>query len=458
MNMINGLCRITLPLVLIICSSSIARPQSCTPASSGLVSWWAGDTTENDIISGNNPSAVNAVTLMPAEVKDGFTFGTEGYIEIPGATNLANQNFTWAAWVNPAGPGPNNDSFGSVIAEKNIDDTDASFSLSWRATDGRFLFFFGYQYSESITSTDTFPAGSFYFVAATYDGSTFRLFVNGLPEGSFSESKTVTYTGSPWVIGSADPIYFPLGYYRTWNGVIDEVQAYNVALAQSQIQAIYAAGQAGVCKGLTFSPAGLTFPRQTIGTTSPAKAVTVTNPFPLPVTIKKIVSSGDFAQTNTCPVPPATLATGATCTAGVTFTPTAIGTRTGKLAFIDSAPASPQTVRLTGSATDIGLSKSLLSFASRKVGTTSAAKTVAVTNDGAVTVNFTGSGIVIAGSDPTDFIISANTCGPSIAAGGACTVSVEFKPMAKGTRSATLQFNDDGGASPQVVALVGNGT
>ena len=84
--MINGLCRITLPLVLIICSSSIARPQSCTPASSGLVSWWAGDTTENDIISGNNPSAVNAVTLMPAEVKDGFTFGTEGYIEIPGAT------------------------------------------------------------------------------------------------------------------------------------------------------------------------------------------------------------------------------------------------------------------------------------------------------------------------------------------------------------------------------------
>jgi hypothetical protein len=185
--------------------------------------------------------------------------------------------------------------------------------------------------------------------------------------------------------------------------------------------------------------------------------VTVTNPFPLPVTIKKITTSGDFTQTNTCPVPPATLATGATCTAGVTFTPTAIGTRTGKLTFVDSAPTSPQTVRLTGSATDIGLSTSRLSFASRKVGTTSAAKTVAVTNDGTVTVNFTGSGIVIAGTDPADFIISANTCASSIAAGGACTVNVEFKPMATGARSATLQFNDDGGASPQVVALVGKG-
>ncbi|MGO4884286.1 MAG: choice-of-anchor D domain-containing protein [Bryobacteraceae bacterium] len=446
----------TVLLVLLVCCCSIAQPQSCTPAPPGLVSWWTGDTNENDIVGGNNPLAVQAVTLVPGEVENGFTFGKDGYIQIPDAANLANQTFTWLAWAMPAGPGPNNDFYGSVIVEKNIDDVDESVSLTWSALSGEFLFTFGNDQSETIASTDTFQAGSFYFVAATYDGSTFRLFVNGLPEGSFSESKTVSYNSSDWEIGSS--IYISAGYPRTWNGIIDEVQAYNVALSQSEIQAIYNAGAAGVCKGLTFSPASLRFPRQTIGATSPAKTVTATNAFPLPVTVKKVATSGDFAQTNTCPVPPAQLATGATCTASVTFTPTATGTRTGKLTFNDSAPATPQRVHLTGSATDISLSVSRLGFASRKVGTTSRAKSVTVTNDGTVSVNFTGSGILIAGTDPADFIVSANTCGPSIAAGGTCTVSVEFKPMATGTRTAALQFNDDGGASPQTVTLTGTGT
>lgn len=357
----------------------------------------------------------------------------------------------------PAGPGPNNDTYGSIIVEKNIDDVDDSVALSWSAISGQFLFIFG-STSEIISSPDTFQAGSYYFVAATYDGSTFRLFVNGKPEGAFSESKTVSYTSSDWEIGATDPIYMPLGYYRTWNGVIDEVQAYNLALSQSQIQAIYNAGTAGVCKGLTFAPPSLKFSRQTIGTQSPAKTVTATNSFPLPVTVKKVTTAGDFTQTNTCPLPPAQLAAGETCTASVTFTPTATGTRTGKVTFVDSAPISPQRVNLTGSATDISLSVSRLNFGNHRVGTTSKAKTVTVTNDGTVTVNFNGSGILIVGTDPTDYLISDNTCGASLGAGATCQVSVEFKPTVTGTRTATLQFNDDGGASPQSVAMTGTGT
>jgi len=441
--------------VLCVCCCSTAQPQSCTPAPPGLVSWWTGDTNENDVVGGNNPSAVQAITLVPGEVKDGFTFGTDGYIEIPNAANLDNQNFTWAVWAEPLGPGPNNDTFGSAIVQNYLN-TAYGWSIWWRATDGRFLF--SPISPILITSTDSFAVGTFYFVAVTYDGQTFQLFVNGILEGSFSQAMTIPYSSNPWMIGSTQPSLIQQGYPRTWNGVIDEVQAYNVALSQSQIQSIYNAGAAGVCKGLTFSPTSLKFSRQTIGTTSPSKTVTATNSFPLPVTVKKVSSSGDFAQTNTCPVPPAQLAPEATCTASVIFTPTATGTRTGKLTFNDSAPISPQRVNLTGSATDISLSPSRLNFGSHMVGTTSRAKTVTVTNDGSLTVNFTGSGIVIAGTDPTDYMISANTCGLSIAAGGTCTVSVEFKPMATGTRSATLQFNDDGGESPQTVTLTGTGT
>ena len=365
-------------------------------------------------------------------------------------------NESWAAWVQPNGPGPTNDQYGSVIVVQNSDSESDVIAIDWRSNpDDRFLFVFGSQSSETIFSNDVFPAGSFYLVAATYDGTTFRLYVNGNLEASFAESKAIAYTADPFVIGES---FIVRPDFRTWNGIIDELQAYNVALSQSQIQAIYNAGTAGVCKGLTFSPPSIKFSRQTIGTTSPAKTVTATNSFPLPVTVKKVTTSGNFAETNTCPSHPAQLAPGATCTASVTFTPTATGSRTGKLTITDTAPASLQTVKLTGTATDISLSVSRLNLGSRKVGSTSKAKTVTVTNDGSVTVNFTGSGIVIAGTDPADFIISANTCGTSITAGGTCTVSIEFKPMATGTRSATLQFNDDGGESPQDVALVGSGT
>jgi hypothetical protein len=42
--------------------------------------------------------------------------------------------------------------------------------------------------------------------------------------------------------------------------------------------------------------------------------------------------------------------------------------------------------------------------------------------------------------------------------GASCTISIRFKPTATGLRSATLDVNDDGGGSPQTVALYGTGT
>ncbi|MGD0136170.1 MAG: choice-of-anchor D domain-containing protein, partial [Bryobacteraceae bacterium] len=270
-----------------------------------------------------------------------------------------------------------------------------------------------------------------------------------------SESKTVSYSSNPWMIGSTQPSYISEGYARTFNGIIDEVQAYSVALSQSQIQAIYNAGSAGVCKGLTFLPTSLKFARQTVGTTSAPLTATVTNAFALPVAIEHVSTKGDFAQTNACPVSPATLAPGADCSVSVTFTPTAPGTQTGWVAFVHNAPASPQIIGLSGAATDIGLSTAVLKFSHQVVGTSSIAQTVTVTNVGSTAVNFTGSGIVIAGADPADFVISGNTCGPSLAGESECTVGVEFAPTADGTRIATLQFNDSGGGSPQTVVLTG---
>src|SRR5437762_11482917 len=58
-------------------------------------------------------------------------------------------------------------------------------------------------------------------------------------------------------------------------------------------------------------------------------------------------------------------------------------------------------------------------------------------------------------SNPADFFLSSNTCGSTLAGSASCTLGIRFKPIAPGTRKGTLQVKDDGGGSPQIVALVG---
>jgi hypothetical protein len=100
------------------------------------------------------------------------------------------------------------------------------------------------------------------------------------------------------------------------------------------------------------SPATLTFSTQTVGTSSPAQTATLTNNLSAPLSITTVATSlKDFSVSSTCPLSPATLAAGASCTASVVFHPSVAGTRSGTLSFLDSASNSPQKVALRGSGT-----------------------------------------------------------------------------------------------------------
>jgi hypothetical protein len=241
---------IAILVVLALCCGP-AYARSCTPVPSGIVSWWPGDVNENDIIGSNNPSAVQEVSLVTAEVLDGFTFGSNGYIAVPASSSLANQQFTWDAWVRPDGPGSTNDQYGSVILLQNVSETASAYdviALDWSYSTSLFNFTFGEEDSETIFSKDTFPPGSFYLVAVTYDGTAFRLYVNGVLESSRRSKKTIQYSSVPWGFGQSFIQGGPGSGFRQWNGIIDEVQAYNRALTRAEIKAIYRAGSAGVCK------------------------------------------------------------------------------------------------------------------------------------------------------------------------------------------------------------------
>jgi uncharacterized repeat protein (TIGR01451 family) len=237
------------------------QPLPCVPPPPGLVAWWPMDGNPLDLWASHNPSATNAITFVPGMVGQGVTFGTGGYIDIPHSPALANQQFTIDAWVKPQGPGPNNDFWGSVIVQKGRSAptgyTDVPISLWWSAQNAqqeKFGFTFGDQNTERIVSTSTFPAGQWYHVAATYDGSDFKLYVNGALEGTMPLAKTIVYDPAiPWTIGSTASHIRTVGYPRTFNGVIDEVEIFNRALTAQEVQAIHQAGPAGKCKCATVS-------------------------------------------------------------------------------------------------------------------------------------------------------------------------------------------------------------
>jgi hypothetical protein len=203
-----------------------------------------------------------------------------------------------------------------------------------------------------------------------------------------------------------------------------------------------------------FSATSLAFGSVPQSTASAAKTITFYNEEAEALTISSITTGNpDFAETNTCggSVPAA-----GNCVITVTFTPSMIGAETGTLTVTDAASNSPQTAALTGTGiAQATVSPTSIAFAAQTAGTTSAAKTVTLTNNLSTAITF--SGVTFGGTNPTDFASPTNACGTSLAGKAHCTISVTFKPGATGARSGTMNVNDSANDTPQTVTLTGTG-
>ncbi len=97
------------------------------------------------------------------------------------------------------------------------------------------------------------------------------------------------------------------------------------------------------------SAASLTLPLTLVGTTSPALSLKLSNYGTAALSIAGIATtSADFGESDNCG---SSLASAASCTINLTFTPPAVGTVTGTLSITDNASGSPQTVSLSGTGT-----------------------------------------------------------------------------------------------------------
>src|SRR5437762_5617995 len=149
----------------------------------------------------------------------------------------------------------------------------------------------------------------------------------------------------------------------------------------------------GTTSAVTLSPISLAFGNHQVPTSFPTRRSSDLNSSSAPLTINSISltgsNTGDFNQTNNCPLSPSTLAVNGTCTLTVTFTPTTTGARSAAVSVTDNAAGSPQTVSLTGTGTApaVSLSPTSLSFGNRKVGKNGGTKSVQLTNTGTGTLS-----------------------------------------------------------------------
>lgn len=199
---------------------------------------------------------------------------------------------------------------------------------------------------------------------------------------------------------------------------------------------------------IVLNPISLLFPATTIGSTSPAENITISNTGGVSATLTTPVVTGDFAiSANTCL---ATLAPYTGCIVSITFSPMATGTRTGTFSITDSAGT--QTAVLSGigqqPATDM-LAPLRLTFAAQQINTPSAAQSVTLTNSGDMPLT------LIAAQTTSDFSV-VNDCGATLAGHSSCVMLVMFVPTTLGVRTGVLTVSDQ--LQTQTVSLSGTGT
>jgi hypothetical protein len=300
----------------------------------------------------------------------------------------------------------------------------------------------------STVSTDFPVAGSVF--QATFGGGNADAFVTKLnPSGALVYSSylggtntdvgygiAVDASGSAYVAGQTCSQDFPLA---------NPLQAGPGGNCDAFISKVSTQG------GISLTPAGLSFPGQSLNTTSTPQTITLANIFDTgttSVTVSNVVATGDFAETNTCTAAP--IPAGANCAITVTFSPTGPGIRKGTITITDTAPGSPHVVNLTGNTSSVLLSPSNLNFGTQNVGVVSTPQAVTLTNGGATTL--TVSSITASG----DFA-ETNTCSVPLVAGTNCAILVTYKPSTVGAGIGALVISDNAPGSPQIILLKGNG-
>ncbi|MFB3826075.1 MAG: LamG domain-containing protein [Bryobacteraceae bacterium] len=236
-----------------------SQAQFCITPPSGMAAWYSGDGNANDLLGVNHGALQNGATFAPGKVGLAFSLnGNNQFVTLP--ANLlsypargsnSSAPLSADAWFQT--------SAGGVILAQQGDNAPPLMPNGWIpaiyvGTDGILYaeLFWGGSVAPISSAPRRVNDGAFHHVAVTYDGASERLYLDGVLIASMPLTQTGYAASYQYQIGAGFTLDWPSGNsgYLYFRGLIDEVEFFNRALSDGEVQAIFNAGSAGKCKHL----------------------------------------------------------------------------------------------------------------------------------------------------------------------------------------------------------------
>ncbi len=226
------------------------------PVAAGLVAYWpmsegSGTTTADASGNGHNGTLVSDASWSAGI--PGVTFGgVNGRVNV-GNFDVAGSAITLAALVRSDNLGncPGYNDCRIISKATGQQGQDHYFMLSTFSTNGgattslRFRLKTGGITTTLIANAGTIANNQWVHAAAVYDGTTMRLYLNGVQVGSTAKSGALTTNPGVSVWIGDNPTNTGAGSIQAWDGQIDEVRVYDRALSIQEIQDLALVNQPG---------------------------------------------------------------------------------------------------------------------------------------------------------------------------------------------------------------------
>jgi len=204
----------------------------------GTVSVWQineGVGTVIDDVVGVNDGTIYGATWTTTAKSGGYALSFDGiddYVEIPDEPSLNPTNaITLECWVRLNAFTGDEQRF---ITKIGVEPAWApQYHLIWNEYLDQFHFMIGIGGTEYSVFGVTASTGVWYHVVGTYDGSTMKLYVDGVEVDSAAVSGAIDVVATPVYLGKrVDNVEY-------LNGILDEVRIYNRALSADEIAERY---------------------------------------------------------------------------------------------------------------------------------------------------------------------------------------------------------------------------
>ncbi len=193
------------------------------------------NTVYNDGTTANSPSWVIGIAGTALNFNGTSQYG---YTPDEASLDIANQ-ITLAAWLKPGKVATQS------LVNKAVNGNTGGYELSLAASTSTWpqkVFFRINQVSSGdtyrVNSATIYPIdGTWIHVAATFDGATMRMYINGVENGTpVSAPVPIATNGLPLSIGAE---YNGTSATRWFQGAMDDVRVYNRALSAAEVLALY---------------------------------------------------------------------------------------------------------------------------------------------------------------------------------------------------------------------------